>query len=98
MESINKFLERVGRSVGGVVGALYQAGREAIDQVIVNILPFMAFIALVIGIAGMPYMTLGRSEADQHGLPSKGRALWPACQSCWNSFMPVGRTASTSRR
>ncbi|MCA9916473.1 MAG: PTS glucitol/sorbitol transporter subunit IIB [Anaerolineales bacterium] len=50
MESINKFLERVGRSVGGVVGALYQAGREAIDQVIVNILPFMAFIALVIGI------------------------------------------------
>lgn len=50
MEGINKFLERIGRSVGGVVGALYQAGREAIDQVIVNILPFMAFIALVIGI------------------------------------------------
>ncbi|MCA9898366.1 MAG: PTS glucitol/sorbitol transporter subunit IIB [Ardenticatenaceae bacterium] len=50
MQGINKFLERIGRSVGGVVGALYQAGREAIDQVIVNILPFMAFIALVIGI------------------------------------------------
>ena len=50
MQSINKFLERIGRSVGGVVGALYQAGRESIDQVIVNILPFMAFIALVIGI------------------------------------------------
>jgi sorbitol-specific phosphotransferase system component IIBC len=32
------------------VGALYQAGREAIDQVIANILPFMAFISLVIGI------------------------------------------------
>lgn len=50
MQGITKFLERIGRSVGGVVGALYQAGREAIDQVIVNILPFMAFIALVIGI------------------------------------------------
>ena len=47
---MNKFLVRIGRGVGCVVGALYQAGREAIDQVIVNILPFMAFIALVIGI------------------------------------------------
>lgn len=50
MEALNGFLVRMGRSVGGVVGALYQAGREAIDQVIVNILPFMAFIALVIGV------------------------------------------------
>ncbi|MEM7336372.1 MAG: PTS sorbitol transporter subunit IIB [Chloroflexota bacterium] len=50
MESMNSFLANFGRSVGGVVGALYQAGREAVDQVIVNILPFMAFIALVIGI------------------------------------------------
>lgn len=50
MQSINKFLERVGRSVGKVVGALYQAGRDSIDQIIVNILPFMAFIAMVIGI------------------------------------------------
>jgi glucitol/sorbitol PTS system EIIB component len=47
---MNAFLVKIGRGVGGVVGALYQAGREAIDQVIVNILPFMAFIALVIGI------------------------------------------------
>lgn len=47
---MNKFLVKLGRGVGGVVGALYQAGREAIDQVIVNILPFMAFIALLIGI------------------------------------------------
>jgi glucitol/sorbitol PTS system EIIB component len=50
MEALNGFLVRMGRGVGGVVGALYQAGREAIDQVIVNILPFMAFIALVIGV------------------------------------------------
>ena len=47
---MNKFLVKIGRGVGGVVGALYQAGREAIDQVVVNILPFMAFIALIIGI------------------------------------------------
>ncbi|SRR5690554_1019358 len=50
MDKLNSFLARLGRAVGGVVGALYQAGRDAIDQIIVNILPFMAFIALVIGI------------------------------------------------
>lgn len=47
---MNAMLSRLGRGVGGVVGALYQAGREAIDQVIANVLPFMAFISLVIGI------------------------------------------------
>ncbi|KAA3647313.1 MAG: PTS sorbitol transporter subunit IIB [Chloroflexi bacterium] len=50
MKAFNSFLERIGRSVGVVVGALYQAGRESVDQVITNILPFMAFIAMVIGI------------------------------------------------
>lgn len=44
------FLSKLGRGVGGVVGALYQAGRDSVDQVLKNILPFMAFIALVIGI------------------------------------------------
>ena len=47
---MNEFLVKIGRGVGGVVGALYQAGRDAVDQVVVNILPFMAFIALIIGI------------------------------------------------
>lgn len=47
---MNAFLANLGRSVGGVIGILYQAGRESVDQVIKNVLPFMAFIALVIGI------------------------------------------------
>jgi glucitol/sorbitol PTS system EIIB component len=50
MKSINKLLETIGRGVGKVVGAMYQAGRDSLDQVITNILPFMAFISLVIGI------------------------------------------------
>ncbi|MCD4672583.1 MAG: hypothetical protein K8R77_07965 [Anaerolineaceae bacterium] len=50
MKGISKFLEKIGRGVGGVVGALYQAGRESIDQVMTNVLPFMAFISMVIGI------------------------------------------------
>ena len=50
MGAINNFLEKIGRSVGKVVGALYQAGRDSVDQVLKNILPFMAFISLVIGV------------------------------------------------
>jgi len=45
-----KFLEKIGRGVGKVVGLLYQAGRDSIDQVIKNVLPFMAFISMIIGI------------------------------------------------
>jgi len=47
---MTKFLEKIGRAVGKVVGMLYQAGRESIDQVIKNVLPFMAFISMIIGI------------------------------------------------
>ncbi len=47
---MTKFLEKIGRAVGKVVGMLYQAGRESIDQVLKNVLPFMAFISMIIGI------------------------------------------------
>lgn len=50
MEAINKFLETIGRGAGKVVGALYQAGRDSVDQVIKNVIPFMAFISFVIGV------------------------------------------------
>lgn len=44
------FISRIGKAVGGVVGKFYQAGRESVDMVIKNVLPFMAFIAMLIGI------------------------------------------------
>lgn len=44
------FIERIGRGMGGVVGIFYQAGRETIEQILKNILPFMAFVATIIGI------------------------------------------------
>lgn len=50
MNGLNKVLVSIGRGVGGVVGTLYQAGRETIDTIIRNILPFMAFISFIIGL------------------------------------------------
>jgi PTS system glucitol/sorbitol-specific IIC component len=50
MSAVNNLIVRIGKSVGGVVGVLYQSGRETIDTIIRNILPFMAFIAMLIGI------------------------------------------------
>lgn len=49
-DQMNNVIVRVGRAMGGVVGILYQAGRDAIDSIIRNILPFMAFISVLIGI------------------------------------------------
>ena len=50
MGGLNNLLVKIGKAVGGVVGTLYQAGRDTIDTVIRNILPFMAFIAVIVGI------------------------------------------------
>lgn len=50
MSGKESFLSRFGKTIGGVVGIFYQAGRTTIDAVIKNILPFMAFVSMLIGI------------------------------------------------
>ena len=44
------FVVRLGKAVGNIVGKFFQAGRETIEMVIKNILPFMAFTSTLLGI------------------------------------------------
>ncbi|WP_265517496.1 PTS glucitol/sorbitol transporter subunit IIB [Nitratireductor luteus] len=44
------FISRIGRVMGRVVGIFFNAGRRTIDQVIRNVLPFMAFVTMLIGL------------------------------------------------
>ena len=44
------FVTRLGIGIGGVVSKFYAAGRETIDITIKSILPFMAFVSMILGI------------------------------------------------
>ena len=41
---------RIGIAIGGIVNKFYAAGRETIDITIKTILPFMAFVSMILGI------------------------------------------------
>ncbi|TPK85233.1 MULTISPECIES: PTS glucitol/sorbitol transporter subunit IIB [unclassified Mesorhizobium] len=44
------FISTIGRAMGRVVGIFFNAGRRTIDQVVRNVLPFMAFVTMLIGL------------------------------------------------
>jgi glucitol/sorbitol PTS system EIIB component len=50
VEGLTGVLVSIGKGAGIVVGTLYQSGRQSVDQVLRNILPFMCFISFVIGL------------------------------------------------
>ena len=49
-KGIMSVITRVGRAVGGVVQTFNQAARNTLDIVIKNIIPFMMFISVIVGI------------------------------------------------
>jgi len=71
MDGLNKVLVTIGRGVGGVVGTLYQAGRDTIDTIIRNILPFMAFISFIIGLV----LVTGVGDLIAQGIKGLARSI-----------------------
>ncbi len=43
-------ISSIGRVMGKIVGIFFNAGRRTIDQVVRNVLPFMAFVTMLIGL------------------------------------------------
>jgi len=58
-------IANIGRAMGKVVGILFNAGRRAIDQVVRNVLPFMAFVTMLIGL--ILYTDIGKYLATPMG-------------------------------
>ena len=49
-QSGNSFIQKVGMGTGRVIDIFFQAGRDSVQTVLNTILPFMAFVSMLIGI------------------------------------------------
>lgn len=55
-------ITRIGKGVGGVVSKIFQAARDSVDMVLKNVLPFMVFISVIVGIIN--YTNIGTAIAQ----------------------------------
>ena len=46
----SNIITRIGKAVGSAVGKIFQSAREALDNAMRNVIPFMIFISLIVGI------------------------------------------------
>ena len=49
-QSSGSLMAKIGQLMGGIVSIFYQAGRDSINTIIRTILPFMAFVSMLIGV------------------------------------------------
>ncbi|MBS6105346.1 MULTISPECIES: glucitol/sorbitol-specific PTS transporter subunit IIBC [Anaerococcus] len=49
-QSDNSFIQKVGMGAGRIIDIFFQAGRDAVQTMLNTIIPFMAFVAMLIGI------------------------------------------------
>jgi PTS system glucitol/sorbitol-specific IIC component len=78
-------IEKIGRSVGGVVGTLFQAGRDAVDLCLKTIIPFMAFVTFVIGLI----LETGVGDAIANGIKGFASSLGGLMIVCIICAIPV---------
>lgn len=72
------FLLRFSKGIGGVTGTFYQAGRDTVDMLLKNIIPFMAFVSMLMGIIN--YTGIGDVIA---------KSLSPLAGSLWGLLVIV---------
>ncbi len=71
LDGLNTVLNKIGKGVGGIVAALYQAGRDSVDTVIKNVLPFMAFVSFLVGLI----TSTGVGNLIGHGLTTLSSSI-----------------------
>lgn len=71
-QSSGNIMGKIGSMMGNVVSIFYQAGRDAIDTVLKTILPFMAFVAMLIGVI----LGSGIGDVIANFLSPLGGSIW----------------------
>jgi PTS system glucitol/sorbitol-specific IIC component len=91
-------VEQTGTAVGHVIALLFAASREAVDVSLRNVIPFMAFVSLLIAL--VQETALGSLIA--HALTPLANSLWGWCccrsSAAFRSFPRCSGRARPSRR